>query len=218
VSFTCRARALWTGAALLVLGCGPTPREPDSESGGGSAGGTGGSAGAPAGMLEVQPLMYTPIDMPVDLVEEGDAIELWRAPQGGHVLLVGARVKNLESDTVELRARLLDGETGAIVAEEARTVLMVEADDAPGWMQNDRRTRSQVCHVPVCPDYDDADVRDREHRLQVEVTALYSNFATGVGERRVLPTCMQEHPDELATCECECEADYVLGKCEPGAQ
>lgn len=49
-------------------------------------------------------MMYVPSEQPVVLLEEdGVALELWRAPQGGHVLVVGARIRGLDSDTIELR-------------------------------------------------------------------------------------------------------------------
>ena len=62
--------------------------------------------------------MYTPPEEPVCLLNKGDPIELWRAPQGGHVLVVGARVRGLDSDTISLRVRVRDPESDRILAEK----------------------------------------------------------------------------------------------------
>ena len=164
--------------------------------------------------LEVQPLMFTTSDLPVELLEEGGPIELWAATQGGHVLLVGARVRGLESDTIDLAVQVRDPDTGFILAREQRVVLMEPVADEPGWMQTDRRTRSQVAHVPVCPNYDARDVVDMPWLVEVEVTELYTeDFSSGRAEVVVAPTCAQAHPAERLRCHCECLSDYALGKC-----
>lgn len=192
--------------ALAAAGCGaPSP-------GPGGSGGAAGAGGSGPTDLEVTAMMYTTPDTPEVLCVDGDSFELWRAPQGGHVMVVGARVAGLESDTIELRARLRDAESGWIVAEEARTVVMDEVPGEPGVLQTDRRTRSQAAHVPVCPDYDDDDIVDREHILEVEVTELYADFSQGTALVRVVPACMQEGADQ-ERCRCECSAGYTLGKC-----
>jgi hypothetical protein len=157
--------------------------------------------------------MYTPIEQPVEVLENGDPIELWRAPQGGHVLLVGARVRGLESDTISLRVRVRDPESGRIIAEEDRTAVTEVVTDQPGWRQTDRRSNSQTSHVPVCPNYDSRDVVGKEQRVEVHVTELYADFSTGSTELTLVPTCMQSAPSEHAQCVCECSADYVLGRC-----
>ena len=156
--------------------------------------------------------MYTPIDLPLQIVEEGHPMELWRAPQGGHVLLVGARVRGLDSDTINLRARVRDAETGAIVAEEARTVGMEEVEGEPGWLQTSRRTRDEVSHVPVCPNYDSRPIVNTRYILEVLVTELYADFSEGTSRFEIVPSCMQDDDFTREHCECECGADYILGE------
>lgn len=200
----------FTVAAMCLLGCvacGP------SESSPGETGGAGGSGGTHDGPLEVVPMMYVPDDQPaVVLKEDGAEFALWRAPQGGHVLVVGARIRGLDSDTIELRARLRDEETNAIVQEEARTVVTAEVPGEPGWAETDRRTESQSSHVPVCPNYGEKDIEGLSYLLEVEVRELYADESEGMASRRIVPTCMQTDATELELCQCECKANYKLGE------
>ncbi|MCA9631489.1 MAG: hypothetical protein KC766_27715 [Myxococcales bacterium] len=205
-------------SAMLTLAstcgaCGP------SDVSQGDAGGPAGSDGSSGRLLEVVPMMYVPSEQPVVLIEEdGAALELWRAPQGGHVLVVGARIRGLDSDTIELRGRLRDEETGAIVQEEARTVITSEVPGEPDWRETDRRTESQSTHIPVCPDYDPKDIEGQSYLLEVEVRELYADESEGSASVNIVPTCMQTDPTELALCHCECKANYTLGSCAPGSR
>jgi hypothetical protein len=163
--------------------------------------------------LEVKPFMYTTPPLPVRILADGDPIELFRAPQGGHVLMVGARVAGLQSNTIELRARLRRASTRVIVAEELRTVVMETVVEEPSWKQTDRRTPTQVAHVAVCPNYDAEDVVGVAHELEVVVTELHGDFSTGSRSLRVVPSCVQPATAEREECVCECKANYTLGKC-----
>ena len=187
--------------------------------GAGGAGGNGGNAGASGSSgapsnLEVVPVMYTPPDQPLVILENGDPVELWRAPQGGHVLVVGARIRGLEGETISLRARVRDPESNRILAEEKRTVVTELVPEEPGWRQTLRQTNSQATHVPVCPNYGTRDIVGQTQRVEVHVTELYAPVeTTGQTELTLVPTCMQTEPGHLAQCVCECTADYVLGRC-----
>lgn len=185
---------------------------PAGSSAGGAAGGAqAGSAGA-SDALEVFPAMFVAEYQPLDPIEEGEEIPLTLPPQGGHVLLVGAQIRNLRTDTIELRTKIRDPETGALVAEEGRTVVARPVEGQPGLFQPDIRTNSQINHVPVCPDYDDKDITDRTYQIEVSVRELYVEpQRTAKAVRSVVPTCKLA-PDQ-AFCECECKANYVLGKC-----
>jgi hypothetical protein len=182
-------------------------------SGSGTGAGAAGSSGAPSD-LEVLPVMYTPPDQPLVLLENGEPIELWRAPQGGHVLVVGARVRGLEGETISLRVRVRDPESNRILAEEKRTVVTELVPDAPGWRETLRQTNSQASHVPVCPNYGARDIVGQMQRVEVHVTELYAPVeTTGQTELTLVPTCMQTEPAHLAQCVCECTANHVLGQC-----
>jgi hypothetical protein len=227
-------RAFLALSLVVALGgCGPESPgagEPGGAGGGaGAAGATGAGggalptpgsdAGASGGTqqgaeLEVMPAMFVVEEEPLVLVAEGDDIPLTLPPQGGHVLMVGAQVRNLHTDTVELRTRLRELDTGVTVAEEGRTVVMVKVPGDDTLSQPDLRTRSQVNHVPVCPDYGDKDVVGRAYRLEVVVRELYVDVPrTATGTRTVTPSCADVA--DVGQCTCECSANYLLGKCKP---
>jgi hypothetical protein len=164
-------------------------------------------------VLVVRPAQFTEENMPMRMLDQNDPLELWPAPQGGHVVLVGAQVRKLPVDTAVLKVRVRHPDTNVIVAEEARTVKMVPVPGEADTMQPDLRSRSQVAHVPLCPDYDPFDIVDRPMSVTVQVLAPPVD-PTHVGEATLtlVPTCIAADDE---ACRCECTANYVLGKC-PG--
>lgn len=169
--------------------------------------------------LEVIPAAFTEENAPLRILRSGDTIDLLRAPQGGHVVLLAAQVRNASSTAANIRVRMRRPDTGFIVAEEKRTVAMVAVPDDPATMQPDLRTRSQVAHVPLCPDYDPIDVVAEPLDVEIEVTALYTDPpAVGSARLTLVPACRQASPEAQALCRCECEANYALGKCAVDAR
>jgi hypothetical protein len=163
-------------------------------------------------LLVVLPAQFTQESMPMRMLADGDPVDLWSAPQGGHVVLFGAKVKNMTSDVATLRVRFRRPETGHIEAEEGRSVKMVPVPGEPGTLQPDIRTFSQVANVPLCPSIANAGVVDQTFDVEVFVTALYTQpVETGTAHVKVVARCST--PSEEAFCRCECGPDYVLGKC-----
>ncbi len=193
------------GVALLLLGgCPGEPAEPPPPE----------PPPVEAGELVVHPALFTREDEPLRLLSDGDPLDLWNATQGGHVALVGAQLEGVQGDTVELRARLIDKESGVLVAEEARTVVVRPVPGDPSRKQSDIRTRSQVTHLPLCPNYEPIPMVDHEYFLEVRATELYVvPPRKGIARIRVKPSCGDLAADP-AICRCECEANYVLGKCK----
>ncbi len=179
----------------------------------------GGADGeAAARDLVVLPAQFTEENMPLRMLADGDLLDLWAAPQGGHVVLLSAKVKHLTSDAATLKVRIRRPDTGFIVAEESRTVAMVAVDGEPDTKQPDLRSRSQAAHVPLCPDYDRIAIVDVPVDVRVQVTALYVDPpATGEATRRLVPSCDHTTPEDEPLCRCECAGDYFLGKCKPDA-
>lgn len=198
----------WPAAALLLLSAACSSPDPAPTP----------DAGPPedAGpvTLTVYPAFFLEENRPLRRLADGDPIELWSAVQGGHVALIAAQISGVAGDTIELRARFTSIETGAIVAEEARTVIVHPVPDDPSLKQNDLRVRSQVTHVPLCPNYDPKPIVDTEYNLEVTVTELYTSPPRkGSAKLRVKPVCGELVADQ-ALCRCECGADYTLGKCK----
>jgi hypothetical protein len=162
----------------------------------------------------IVPAAFVEENAPLRILQAGDSIDLVRAPQGGHVVMLAAQVRNMTSSAATLRVRMRRRDTGFIVAEEKRTVAMVPVPGEPDAMQPDLRSRSQMAHVPLCPDYDPIDVVGQLLDVDIEVTALYTD-PPRIGSTRIplVPSCRQTTPEEQALCRCECEANYALGKC-----
>jgi hypothetical protein len=171
-----------------------------------------GSTAAPTGAIGVTPAMYQPTTMTLTPVADGDAIDLTKPPQGGFVLFVGARVMGLSSGTVELRGRLIDPSTGKVEAEDRRTVEMMRStDDATVWIP-DLRSFINVANVPVCPSTSTVDRVDKPFQLEVQVTERATN-RVGTAVRQVVPSCRQTDAPTQTLCQCECQANFTIGKC-----
>jgi hypothetical protein len=162
--------------------------------------------------LVVFPAQFIDEHSPMRMLADGDPVDLWSAPQGGHVVLIGAKVRNLNSDTAMLRARFRNPSNRFIIAEDGRTVKMLPVPGEPGMMQPDIRSFSQVANAPVCPSYNGMGIVDGTFDVEVTVTALYTDpVQTGGATIRVVARCST--PDDEAHCRCDCGPDYYLGKC-----
>jgi hypothetical protein len=177
------------------------------------------TAGDTLDSLVVVPGAFMEENAPLRILQDADAIDLWRAPQGGHVVLLAAQVRNMSTAAATIRVRMRRPDTGFIVAEEKRTVAMVPVEGEADTMQPDLRSRSQVAHVPLCPDYDPIDVVAQPLDVEIEVTALYTD-PPRVGSARLtlVPACRQATEEDEGLCRCECEANYALGKCAGDAR
>jgi hypothetical protein len=197
------ALTLVSATTLFSAGCGPS--EP-------SAGVDAGAAGA-AAALELTPIAYTPIEEPTLFLADGGPIELIFAPQGGHVFMVGARIRNSDSDTVKMTGRVRDPETGAVIAEDTRSVVLLPVPDEPGSYENHRATPTQMVHPRMCPIGAGFDIPGRPLLLEIEAIELYADFSEGSTSVLVTPTCMGSTQFLQEVCACECAASYTPGTC-----
>ena len=196
------------GACLS--GCSNSPPLPDAAGAGGmggtSGGGQAGQANASAcnEQLELRIGEFLEEDQPLDLLEAGDPLHLWNAPQGGYVVTVAAEVGGLVTSIVDIEARLLDAETEAVLSDNLRTIVMTPIAGQAGWMSPDIRSRSQVAHVALCPGSERV-VRDHEFVLEIEIRETESDCrGVGVARLPVVPRCLQEVEGERAYCDCQC--------------
>lgn len=216
-----RVGALASVVAAALFAC----SSPDDSAGPATSGGSGGASGGAGGTtpgaagggaagatLEVVPAVFTEANAPLTPITDGAAIPLALPPQGGHVLFVGALMRNLPTTTIKIVGRLIDPTTGQLVAQDARTVVVQPVEGEPGRVQTDNRTYSQQANITVCPDYAPRAIDGQPYDLEIEVTPLYVNAAVPVTVRRsVVPTCGAGADN--AACTCECSAGYTLGKC-----
>jgi hypothetical protein len=167
--------------------------------------------------LVVLPAQFVEENAPLRMLGEADPIDLWSAPQGGYVVLVAAKVKYLEGDTAILRVRARYPDTPFIVAEEARSVKLQPVPGEPDTQQPDLTTRTQIAHVPLCPDYDPMDIVDRPLEFSIQIDSNSGEARqTGRATLNLYPTCVAGSADQ-AYCRCLCTANYVLGKCNRDA-
>jgi hypothetical protein len=166
----------------------------------------------PSGPITVTPGSYDSVKATLTDLAAGAAIDLIYPPQGGFVVFVGARVRNLTDGVVELRGRLLDA-TGALTAEDARTVAMRrDASDPFLWLP-DLTSYTNVSNIPVCPSQSATDRFNVPFTLEVAVSEP-STGRSASGTVAVTTACRQLDPTQLALCRCECAGGFFLGKCQ----
>jgi hypothetical protein len=210
-SETSRLRLLLKASfAVVVFGCAD---EKTSGSVAG-AGGAGGAGDAGCGALELRLGEFTEEGQPLSLLQDGDFLHLWNAPQGGHVVLVGAEVRGLSDDVVSIEARLVDEDSGELVKDDFRSIIMKPIEAEPGWMSPYIRSRSQVAHIPLCPDVQRRTLQGKEFLLNIEISELGTECELSKAEQvRVTPDCLQRDDAERAFCTCQCQPEYEPGSC-----
>lgn len=143
-------------------------------------------------------------------VQPGQPIPLEPPPQGGYVLYVAARVRNLLG-CVEFRGRLVDPATGKELGFDARSATLERHADGWGWPN--ASSLSNVSNVNGCPAYDRG---IHGQRLDLEVTVVDRQRRQVTVRHPVVPTCMHAGPTLQRDCICTCEKGYYLGKCNFG--
>lgn len=143
---------------------------------------------------------------------DGDDVPLVFPPQGGRVIFVGVRAKNIDGCGVQLTGALRDMSNGQ-VRIDSRTVNLIPTGD--GWgtsappSQSISSARDTYSNVPVCPNqWATSDVFDHEFILEVTVEDKEKRKLTK--SIKVTPRCAE--PDKLAECRCICKVGYVLGE------
>ncbi len=187
--------------ALAALACGPA-RKPDG------SGGSGGVAGSSSGTLNLEALNVLGGTTPVPLVS-GGTLELFAPPQGGFVVLIGARVAGLDSKTIELSATLSTPE-GQLLAESTRTTELV-ASSTPDWLETDAGNLYSTVHLTLCPAEPSVVIEGAPTRLKVDVTELYADFSTASVELDLVPTCPSGGASPVEFCRCQCGVASACG-------
>jgi hypothetical protein len=156
-------------------------------------------------------LVARTIDGSAELIEsDGALVDLTFPVQGGHVLFLGARVKNLLACRAELFARLEEPGTGDVAAEEKRQVAFTVAAGG-GHGMSDVSDTAELANVPACPNFLDRDVVGATWKLELKVTDEAGRSASVA--RDIVPACRQDDPFARALCRCECKAGYSFGRC-----
>jgi hypothetical protein len=164
-------------------------------------------AGDPQQALELQIVYRTTASfMPVGTAP----IPLSQPTQGGQVLYIGVRARNIAGCSVTIATALVDTTTRAVVSLESRPILLELGTD--GWLQPRQPTvASNYSNLPACPRANlTRSIDDQTYELQVVLTDQQGR--TGQASMNVVPTCAGA-PSTL--CHCQCAPNYVLGMACP---
>lgn len=214
----CATLALALAVLSSGIGC-----SPDSD---GAAGAGGSSAstctrefvGDPSKPLEFE-ITYRGNDGLVHALAEGGRVPLVTPPQGGKVLFVGVRARNLSPCGVELVGALRDPTT-AKVTIDGRSGLTL-ADDGGGWVASDNGAIANFANISACPNqWASVDIFDKPFSLAVTLTTTGPTKLgddTTIEKRKkevvitVTPDCDGDTSGATA-CTCVCKAGYSLGQ------
>ena len=144
-------------------------------------------------------------------VADGSEIPMENPPQGGFVMYIGARARNVDACGIEVAGTLRDPTTLAQLGFDARDTDMLKTAD--GWGEVDAKDNSNESNVNACPDYVGGDRVNGDYLLEMKVTDREKRTAT-VSHHVKLICDPALDPDEAARCACECKANYKLGICD----
>jgi hypothetical protein len=134
-------------------------------------------------------------------------VPLTLPPQGGFVLLAGARVKHFDLASVMLTASLRDTIDDHVVSVEQRPVMLVAGAD--GWASPDQpMTLFNWANLPTCPAA--SATRDLDAQPYVlRIAIADGSGATAEQKLEIVPTCEAGANGDL--CRCQCKRGYKLG-------
>ena len=133
-------------------------------------------------------------------VADGAEVALTNPPQGGKVLLIGVRVKNVDLCDATVQVAVKDLVTGRVAGIERRPVAWRIADD--GFAEPAQPDQlSDYANVPVCPNANlDQDIDGNPWQLEVRFYDRSQDATEQI--LTVTPSCAAD-PDPV-TCMCEC--------------
>ncbi|MBI1945664.1 MAG: hypothetical protein HYS27_08210 [Deltaproteobacteria bacterium] len=187
--------------ALVVCGCEPLEPEPD-------AGPADCFVGDPGQPPELQLVYRTAQGEMADLVDGGE-VPLIIPPQGGHVVIIGARLRNVNVCGLQMSALLRDTCTNRILGREGRPIYVEKSAD--GWAVPIAPERlDNYVNINACPNLvSSRDVDQQPYQLELRAVNLNVDLLL-TAQLEVTAVCGE--PDTARQCECQCDADYVLGR------
>ncbi len=192
-------RPLWL-LPLLLTAC---PDEPDPQ----PDGGISCFVGTPALDAEIQ-IVHRSVEGTTQTTSV--AVPLIQPPQGGKVLLVGVRARNLDGCPLQLSASLRDECNNKILTLERRPVIL--EPQADGWaVPKDPINLDNFSNLPGCPRSDNDRPMNGEPYL-LKVTVTDKSGRTAERTQRITPYCGAE-PEFAHLCECECRSRFDREEC-----
>jgi hypothetical protein len=139
---------------------------------------------------------------------DGSELALIRPPQGGKIVLVGARARNVCAGPIQVTGAVTDLCTGRVVGLESRTVLYVAAADGGVADVKEPAQISSYANVAVCPNNVAARDLDGE---PYRVTVTIQDKLGRVAEKVITATPVCAEPEDERECRCTCRAGYANG-------
>lgn len=134
---------------------------------------------------------------PVDLIDLG-GVSIQPPDQGGFVMYVGVRAKNVHGATATLTAAVRELTGPRVVSLEHRPVRLIDDGE---WAVPERPTQD-LANVPVCSTMGTVDFDGTSWRL--EVTLADRDGREGQAAVTIVPEC---DPVDTFGCACACDAD-----------
>lgn len=167
--------------------------------------------GDPSQPAEIQLVHHTESGVVAPITDQGE-VPLILPPQGGKVMLIGVRARNLDGCPLTIATAIIDPCTEAVVAFERRPVVLQPTGD--GWLEPLQPAEiSNYSNLPACPRASlTRDVHGQPYTLRVSVEDKDKRKVQQ--DVTITPTCSQ--PEFAEQCRCECSQGYVLGgACDP---
>lgn len=119
-------------------------------------------------------------------VTDGSQVPLMAAPQGGHIMLVGARVRASQDCQLSATASLRDPATNRVIGLEQRPLLLERGQD--GWAKP-MQGLAAMPNVAVCPSSVTTAIDGHDFLLEVSLATLDGEPLVTVSAM-VKPTCV----------------------------
>lgn len=195
-----RARLL----RIALAGCVVVPGVPGVIGCGGESARDAGPVRCPIGDLSAPPeieIVHLDATNTMFKTQAMDRVPLQAPPQGGWIVLLGARARNIDGCRVALKTVLVDACTNAVIKLDDRPTLLEIGSD--GWGTSSLTTFG---NLPVCPQ---ATATRDLHDVPYVVTVILEDAdgKRAEAQRTIVPTC----PPSTPLCNCQCARDYVIG-------
>jgi hypothetical protein len=155
---------------------------------------------------EIQPI-FRDVNNEMQPMTAGGSVPLILPPQGGKVMVVGVRARNLDGCPLDISASIRDTCSNAIIALERRPITLNPSGD--GWLDPLKPAELEnYSNLPACPRANlERDVHAEPYQLTIRVEDKDGRMAETSIE--IVPTCAE--PEFMDQCLCECRSDYTLG-------
>jgi hypothetical protein len=161
--------------------------------------------GDPSAPAQGELVWRTP-DGRTEALVDGQELPLLLPPQGGKVVLLGARVRNMGC-ALTLTAGVFDDCQDSYLAIDGRP-LHLDWNPQTGWAEpRAPETLNNFGNIAMCFNHNSArDTNDEEYRFDVRITDEDDKDRVLALSGRATPVCAQA--DLALECDCECDVDF----------